>query len=360
MCYRNSSSGRTGWILNGLLTRAAVAIGLHRDGEQFNLSPLDCEIRRRLWWQILGSDGRVAEDHGLAAGPNGGFDGFCDTKLPTHIDDRDVTPSTTSPAVSQRRWTELTHYLVASEMYQALQQINRLSAETGEDKMARLEQFLESVKTSINDKYLQYCDPNIPNQKCSLLLGRLLLGKSEIIVRQQAFRGLTPEEAAAHATEEMLALACDALELAFEMKTDELLGNFQWLVSTFTEYHLLTYTLWHLCVRPEAASADRAWTVVDKMFTLIEMQGVPGGKWNVLRKLKEKAAGVRRTAHGGPTVLAAVPPRPPDRQLGGDLQQQLYQNPLDAPGDSPMFTDAMMWDLGYLVFPDWGGNPSGF
>ncbi|OIW24600.1 hypothetical protein CONLIGDRAFT_100550 [Coniochaeta ligniaria NRRL 30616] len=358
-CYRNSNSGRTGWILNGLLIRAAVAIGLHRDGEQFNLSPLDCEIRRRLWWLILGSDGRAAEDHGLAAGPNGGFDGFCDTKLPTHIDDRDISPTTATPAVSQQRWTETTHFLVASEMYQALQQINRLSAQMGDDKMTRLEEFLATVKTSMNNKYLQHCDPNIPNQKCSLLLGRLLLGKSEVFVRQQALRGLSPEEAATKATEETLALACDTLELGFEMKTDELLGNFQWLLSTFTEYHLLTYTLWHLCVRPEAVGADRAWTVVDKMFTLIEMQGVPGGKWNVLRKLREKAAALRRPVQGEPIDLAALPSQL-GHQIGADLQQQVYQNTIDATGTSPMFTDSMMWDLGYLVFPDWAGNPSGF
>jgi hypothetical protein len=209
------------------------------------------------------------------------------------------------------------------------------------------------VKTSINNKYLQYCDPNIPNQKCSLLLGRLLLGKSEVFVRQQALRGLNPDEAATHATEDTLALACDTLEIGFEMKTDELLGNFQWLLSTFTEYHLLTYTLWHLCVRPEAADADRAWVVVDKMFTLIEMQGVPGGKWNVLRKLREKAAGVRQCVQGQSIDLAAMPPQQ-------NVLQPASQNHLNAAGDSPMFTDAMVWDLGYLVFPDWGGNPAGF
>lgn len=361
MCYRNINSGRTGWILNGLLIRAAVAVGLHRDGEQFNLSPLDCEVRRRLWWQILGSDGRAAEDHGLAAGPNGGFDGFCDTKLPTHIDDRDISQTTTARPVSQPRWTELTHFLVACEMYQALQQINRLSAQAGDDKMARLQDFLKTVKVDMHTKYLQYCDPNIPNQKCSLLLGRLLLGKAEVFIRQQALRGLSPEETLTHATDETLALACDTLELCFEMKTDELLGNFQWLLSTFTEYHLLTYTLWHLCVRPESPGADRAWTVVDKMFTLVEMQGAPGAKWNVLRKLREKAAGIRRGLQGLSLELGAVsPPQHDGQQIGAGLQQALYQNPLDAAGASPMFNDAMVWDLGYLVFPDWGGNPTGF
>ncbi|KAB5566303.1 putative C6 transcription factor [Coniochaeta sp. 2T2.1] len=379
MCYRNSNSGRTGWILNGLLIRAAVAVGLHRDGEKFNLSPLDTEIRRRLWWQILGSDGRAAEDHGLSAGPNGGFDGFCDTKLPTHIDDRDITPNTNAPVCNEQRWTELTHFLVASEMYQALQQINRLSAQSGDDKMAQLDAYLATVKTDMQRKYLQYCDPNIPNQKVSLLLGRLLLGKSEVFVRQQALRGLSPEEAATRADETTLALACDTLEVCFELKTDELLGNYQWLLSTFTEYHLLTYTLWHLCVRPQAtAGTERAWTVVDKMFTLIEMQGPPpGAKWNVLRKLREKAVGVGKgVVHG---VDVEVPPAlmggmgnanengngvPQQRDGMLQPQQMGYPDPnlLDAGGvgASPMFNDAMVWDLGYLVFPDWGGNPTGF
>ncbi|KAB5582952.1 hypothetical protein GE09DRAFT_286411 [Coniochaeta sp. 2T2.1] len=384
MCYRNSNSGRTGWILNGLLIRAAVAVGLHRDGEQFNLSPLDTEIRRRLWWQILGSDGRAAEDHGLSAGPNGGFDGFCDTKLPTHIDDRDITPNTIGPVCNEQRWTELTHFLVASEMYQALQQINRLSAQPGDDKMAQLDAYLATVKTDMHRNYLRYCNPNIPNQKVSLLLGRLLLGKSDVFVRQQALRGLSPEEAAARADEATLALACDTLEVCFELKTDELLGNYQWLLSTFTEYHLLTYTLWHLCVRPQAtADTERAWTVVDKMFTLIEMHGPPpGAKWNVLRKLREKAVGVRKgVVHRGEVgVPPAVMERMSDGNETGDgdgdgVQQQrdgMVQQPqqmgypdpnlLDAGGvgASPMFNDAMVWDLGYLVFPDWGGNPAGF
>lgn len=183
-------------------------------------------------------------------------------------------------------------------MYQALQQINRLSAQGSDGRMARLQAFLKTAKVDMNDKYLQHCDPNIPIQKCSLLLGRLLLGKAEVFVRQQALRGLGLEETLAHATDETLALACDSLELCFEMKTDELLGSFQWLLSTFTEYHLLTYTLWRLCVRPDSPGADRSWTVVDKMFTLVEMQGATGAKWNVLRKLREKAAGIRRGLQG--------------------------------------------------------------
>ncbi|KAK3370618.1 putative C6 transcription factor [Podospora didyma] len=406
MCRRNSNSGRSGWILNGLLIRAAQSIGLHRDGEQFNLAPLDIEIRRRLWWQIMGSDGRVAEDHGLSAGPTGGYDGFCDTKLPTHIDDRDLSPNMPAPPQSQPRFTEMTHFLVASEMGQSLHQINQLSALNSPNKMSKLEQYLATVKTRMEGQYLQYCDINIPIQKCALLLGRLLLGKSEVFVRQQSLRGLNAEQSAARATEDMLALACDTIELGIEMKTDELLNNFQWLFSTFTDYHLLTYLLWHLCVRPETVGVDRAWGVVDRLFKLVQTQGwpTPGSKWNVLGKLREKAADIRHAvkfqaeramarsmaaaAAATAADLATVPPKQQapaaadlqqqhvdqqqqqaeqQRQAEQQQQQQMQQQQMDQDmldavnGTVPMFfPDGYIWDLDTLVIPEWGGYQSGY
>jgi hypothetical protein len=36
-----------------MLIRSAMSIGLHRDPEHFRLQPLEAELRRRLWWQIL-------------------------------------------------------------------------------------------------------------------------------------------------------------------------------------------------------------------------------------------------------------------------------------------------------------------
>ena len=33
-----------------LMVNIAQSMGLHRDGEQFNLSPFETEMRRRVWW----------------------------------------------------------------------------------------------------------------------------------------------------------------------------------------------------------------------------------------------------------------------------------------------------------------------
>ncbi|AEO70604.1 uncharacterized protein THITE_2055818 [Thermothielavioides terrestris NRRL 8126] len=350
MCRRYSSGGPSGWTLNGLLIRAAQWIGLHRDGEHFHLPPFDCEIRRRVWWQILGYDARVAEDHGLSTS---GFSGLCDTKLPLNVDDRDLRPGMDALPASKPQWTEMTMFLVAAEMNQAMRQVSQLSVAVlnGNDKMASLKQLLAAVKARMEVRYLQHCDANIPIQKAALLLGRVLINKLDVLVRQQYLRGLGAEEAAAAATEDTLALACDTIEIGIELKTDELLSNYRWLFSTFTQYHLLTYALWHLRVRPEVPCADRAWEVVDRSFSMTEVPGQwpsLGSKWNVLRKLRDKAQAARaallraRDAPVGVTVSENVDVAEGNAgQVGGET----------AFADA----DGMAWDIDSICFPSFLG-----
>ncbi|KAJ5784447.1 uncharacterized protein N7503_009659 [Penicillium pulvis] len=354
LCYRNHNCGRSGWTLNGILLRTAQWMGLHCDGERFNLPPLECELRRRLWYQIIGCDARVGEDHALSTN---GFGGFSNTKLPLNIDDRDLSANMEVGPSSKPQWTEMTLFLVAAEMNQALQQVSRLSVAVlnGDDKMTSLEQLLRTITARIKDRYLQHCDPNIPIQKSALLLGQVLMGKLSVFVRQQYLRGLSAEESASRATEQTLLLACDTIEIGNDLKTDELLSNFHWLFSTFTQYHLLTYTLWHLCVRPGVHCADRAWQVVDNSFNLVEDPSwpSPGLKWNVLRKLREKALNIRYAFSSIPFTSARSPNNVTVPQNTGPREDDRR----DAiPSSVLAVEDARDWNLDSICFPDW--NPS--
>lgn len=172
--------------------------------------------------------------------------------MPLNVDDRDLTPNmefASAPDLLKPRWTEMTLFLVAAEMNQAFQKVSRLSMAVlnGNDKMATLEELFRTITTGIKDRYLQHCDPNIPIQKAALLLGQAQIGKLDLFVRQQYLRGLSAEESNARVTEQTLLLACDTIDIGNELKTDELLSNFHWLFSTFTQYHLLTYTVASMC-----------------------------------------------------------------------------------------------------------------
>jgi hypothetical protein len=75
------------WGLTGLALRIAQYMGLHRDGTNAkSLSPLEIEIRRRLWHQICLIDVRAAETLGFAPSTI-----ETDTRVPLNIDDADIS-----------------------------------------------------------------------------------------------------------------------------------------------------------------------------------------------------------------------------------------------------------------------------
>jgi hypothetical protein len=68
----------------GVAVRIAQAMGLHRDGTTQGFSPLETELRRRIWAKLRFMDVRAAEE--LGCEPSIGPSSY-DTLLPENIDD---------------------------------------------------------------------------------------------------------------------------------------------------------------------------------------------------------------------------------------------------------------------------------
>ena len=88
----NSVGGDLIWISVGTLLRVGILMGLHRDPDLFpHMTPLNAEIRRRLWTTIL----ELAVQSSLELGmpPMINLAEF-DTKAPSNIDDSDIGEST--------------------------------------------------------------------------------------------------------------------------------------------------------------------------------------------------------------------------------------------------------------------------
>ncbi|KAF2787266.1 hypothetical protein K505DRAFT_223062, partial [Melanomma pulvis-pyrius CBS 109.77] len=49
------------WLQLGVAIRMAQGLGVHRDGSNFGLRPIEIEVRRRIWAQICVLDVRFAE-----------------------------------------------------------------------------------------------------------------------------------------------------------------------------------------------------------------------------------------------------------------------------------------------------------
>ncbi|KAL2191476.1 hypothetical protein L209DRAFT_56792 [Thermothelomyces heterothallicus CBS 203.75] len=97
------------WILTGVLVRIAQKMGLHRDGEALGLPPFECEMRRRVWWQVFLVDAKYATASGLG---HGIVSTNCDTKTPANLDDADMDPSATEPFKAKDGPTEMIFCLI--------------------------------------------------------------------------------------------------------------------------------------------------------------------------------------------------------------------------------------------------------
>ncbi|KAI0028028.1 fungal-specific transcription factor domain-containing protein [Vararia minispora EC-137] len=75
------------WILTGQGLRIAQDLGMHRSPRRLNISAIEKETRRKIWWGVYTLDRMLA----LALGrPIGAEDADCDVELPVAIDDEQL------------------------------------------------------------------------------------------------------------------------------------------------------------------------------------------------------------------------------------------------------------------------------
>ncbi|KMU74178.1 hypothetical protein CISG_10275 [Coccidioides immitis RMSCC 3703] len=111
ICVRQSGDPRYILSLASLAIQIGRAIGLHRDGTAFGLTPFETEIRRRLWLQICLADFCSAEDHGCDPVIH---EASYDTLPPLNINDEDISPDS-KEFPKERQYLQKIHCVVFSE-----------------------------------------------------------------------------------------------------------------------------------------------------------------------------------------------------------------------------------------------------
>ncbi|KAF2711335.1 hypothetical protein K504DRAFT_217391 [Pleomassaria siparia CBS 279.74] len=124
------NSPNTGWNLLGLAVRTALSLALHRELPHWNISLLEREVRRRVWWGLYIFDSGASTTFGRAI------------MLPDHdsmnvhpvlnIDDESLTPKTTELPPESTEPTLYSSLKAQSEFHIQTNHIsNRLLAEPG-------------------------------------------------------------------------------------------------------------------------------------------------------------------------------------------------------------------------------------
>lgn len=160
---------RSLFCLAGVAVRIAQRMGLSTDGTTYAIPPFEVEMRRRLWWQIVLIDVRVAEFSGAGTSI---LTYAWNTKLPSNINDSDLSPDMRDQPVERPGLTEMVFVRLRCEAAQLVQQSR---AVTG--NLTMRDGAIDEFEQRLEREYLCHCDPSIPLHLMSTMMARSALCK---------------------------------------------------------------------------------------------------------------------------------------------------------------------------------------
>ncbi|TIA07100.1 hypothetical protein D6C81_09622 [Aureobasidium pullulans] len=95
------------WPLTNIAVRFGQRLDLHKDGSTLNIPPVESEMRRRLWWQIILIDTQAGQLCGQDLLMSSLLSDF-GTEEPRNIDDDDLVPESLGTPVEREHLGEMT------------------------------------------------------------------------------------------------------------------------------------------------------------------------------------------------------------------------------------------------------------
>jgi hypothetical protein len=233
----------------GMTIRNAEKLGLHRDGSILDLSPVEIEDRRRVWWQLQHLDLHLAVRIGLtpmtlAAG--------WDVKLPSNIEDDDVDATSTMMPTERKRLTSMsyclfTYWVLQRQRQTFLPKHGRFElswqSNTVLPTTAKVD-MVSQLEDGINKHFLQYCDPIKPLDVLLQLFARLFITAMQLrILHARACAQDGEEDRKA-----LLAASTQSLQYNIAIQTQPTLAEFRWLTKAWFSWQACEYTLCLQCL----------------------------------------------------------------------------------------------------------------
>ena len=292
ICARQSMDKSYVWTMVGLLYRLATKLGLHRDPASLGLPPFMIEMRRRLWWQICILDVRTAEDNDtdpLICEHN------FDTNYPTNVNDGDLDVNMVEPLNSSKRRTDMLFCLTRFEISYTARKLvfsPKFAADNGYPTLTLIErtQLIDDTFKDLEEKYLRFCDQQIPICFLAVTASRLVLAKMKLTIHHP-----TRNESSKLSQEQLDGLvnsSIDIITYAHELRTNDKYSRWIWLFQQYVEWDAVAFLLHSLSVSALPAFVSKAWEAVDTFLGDWKDHAATGNgerRWRRLLDLQAKA-----------------------------------------------------------------------
>jgi hypothetical protein len=269
LLMREDYDARTVYVLAGVASRVAQSMGLHRDGSLIGTTPFETEIRRRVWWQVTALHGRSAELSG-----SGRFLDFAtsDTLIPTNVNDEELYPEMKELPAPQTRPTEMISVMLRCDLGQYWRE--KKSGTSFEDlrlapalktTVGQRDEFLDGLEQRLEDKFLRYCDPSIPIQFMTIIIGRGAINSMRILAHHPR-RYADKTEVSAVERDYLWKASVKLLEGLNLAHSSPQLRRFMWHTRVHFVWQAFICVLDQLKERTLGDEVDSAWSQVAEVY----------------------------------------------------------------------------------------------
>lgn len=312
LSIRQFTDHDTLWVLAGVATKIGQRMGLHRESASASLSIFEAEYRRRLWWQILTLEGHSSFFSGsvttaaiMASRPS---------RL-LNVNDSDLSPSMKEHPIEQAPITEMLFCRTTHDLGQFMYPYltggdgSSVTAPHGAESLVLKLKALDDFESSLEQKFLRYCDPSVPLHFLALVATRSSLSKMRLRIYVIHRKTNAPFHSQAE-KDTTFTLSLKILELDNEAHSKESQAKLQrylWHIRAFFQLEAFTYALSELRVRTTGPQVDRGWELIEAVYQHHEerLRDTKNKLWiavgNLCLKAWEERAKALRSQHSTKT-----------------------------------------------------------
>jgi hypothetical protein len=249
--------------LTGAAVRIAERMRMHREQGNPRASPLEAELRRRLWWALYLFDTRMtglSGMHDLMTIPS------WDCAIPLNIHDADLCPESHSSPLSLNAATEAVFAVTSCEQGMFMkcsksygyQSFARAALPVRCDKIDIPPEYsdLSTFERKMNEKYLKFCNLDIPLQHITVWALRGFFAKREMFrTRSQPLPDGKLDATTSDAAITML--VCDT-----NIMTSPPAAGFSWYFEYYFPFPAYIAIVMHIKEHPLDSGSERAWTAL--------------------------------------------------------------------------------------------------
>ncbi|KAF7593759.1 hypothetical protein BBP40_010935 [Aspergillus hancockii] len=248
----------------GVALRIAQRMGIHNESTVCTV--LEGEMRRRLWWSLVLFDNRICEmsDHkSTILAPT------WDCRTPLNVSDFEIQCEMKAPPTVHEKPTEAIFAVVRSELgnfarhsalhldftnpsLKSVAKDSRHGLVVAHDEIVSLEKTME-------DKYLQYCNPENPLHFITIWSARGYLAKVRLLEHYSRYSSMQQTDAQ---HDEATSYALSILESDTQLINSPLTKGFFWFFQFHFPLPAYTHLVQDLEKRPTQKYVDKSWSVL--------------------------------------------------------------------------------------------------